>query len=141
MRQLFVLALVLCSLSVSSKQTDLIEISDVWVRGVLPVQKTSAAYFKIKNHTSRELKLESVDSAFANHSMMHKTVESNGMASMEHVESLTLAPNQEIIFKPGGLHVMIMGLKSEFSEQQQLKLTFKFDDGTVKQVNAQVKHP
>ena len=141
MRQFFTFMTLLCWVAGAAAQSSNIEIRDAWVRAVLPVQKSSAAYFTIQNKTDKKIVLRDVSAAHAHHTMMHRTVDKNGIASMEHVENIAIEAGQELAFKPGGLHVMMMGLEKEFSEQKNIKLTFTFDDGTVRDIDAVVKNP
>jgi copper(I)-binding protein len=40
--------------------------------------------------------------------MMHQSTEKDGMASMEQVLQLELAPSQTVTFAPGSYHLMLM---------------------------------
>jgi copper(I)-binding protein len=51
---------------------------------------------------------------------------------MRQVKSLEIKPGQTIELKPGGMHVMIMGLKQPLSQGQTVKGTLVFEKaGTV----------
>ncbi len=46
---------------------------------------------------------------------------------MEPVEALDLAPGQTVEMKPGGLHIMLMGLKAPLKKGGKLILELSFE--------------
>ena len=48
---------------------------------------------------------------------------------MAYVGDLSIAPGREVELKPGGLHIMLMGLKEPMLEGSRIKLELIFDDG------------
>ncbi|MEE4246117.1 MAG: copper chaperone PCu(A)C, partial [Kangiellaceae bacterium] len=62
-------------------QSDVI-IEQAWVRSTLAVQKTSAMYLKVNNRSKKTLSILGAEVEGVGHTMLHKTVEKNGMASM-----------------------------------------------------------
>jgi len=63
---------------------------------------------------------------------VHDTVTENGVGRMRQVKSLEIKPGQTIELKPGGMHVMLMGLKQPLSQGQTVKGTLVFEKaGTV----------
>lgn len=51
---------------------------------------------------------------------------------MESVESLEIPPGGTLELKPGGNHLMIMGLTSHPKEGERVKLTVRFAPGDQK---------
>lgn len=85
-----------------------IEVTDAWVRKMPPGVSSTAVFMTINNHTGKPLVLTSVGFEGASHVMMHETQINDGMATMKHLESVTI--DNQVQFKPGGKHVMVMGL-------------------------------
>ena len=45
--------------------------------------------------------------------MIHESREEDGVMRMIHVDAVEIPAGETVTFRPGGLHVMIMGLKSD----------------------------
>ena len=104
-----------------------IVVESPWVRAVPPSSKNTALFMTIKNTGNREDTLLSVKTDIAKMVMIHKTVNENGIMKMIHIDNIKIPPNKKINFKPGGLHVMLMGLKKnpEIGEKIKFILVFK----------------
>ncbi|NPA54373.1 MAG: copper chaperone PCu(A)C [Aquificae bacterium] len=105
-----------------------IEIRDPWIRAVPPNSKNTALFMIIENKGNKEDELISVKTDIAKMSMIHETVNENGIMKMKHIETLKIPPKSKIELKPGGLHIMLMGLKRplKVGEKVKVKLLFKF---------------
>ena len=57
---------------------------------------------------------------------VHESANSNGVMKMRMLDGVALAPGASVAFKPGGLHIMLMGLRSPLTQGQTLKLTLTF---------------
>ena len=51
------------------------------------------------------------------------------------------APNSQVELKPGGLHIMLIGLKEELKEGDVINLTLEFEVSEDIPVEAEVKMP
>jgi hypothetical protein len=122
-----------------SASKPVIEVRNAWVRAVLPVQKSTALYMTIINNSNNTLRLVDVKSNIASHTMIHRTVEEEGIAKMRHQDSLVITPKDAIVFRPGGLHVMFMGLNQAVSEGDTVDVILIFDDGRELTVEAVVR--
>lgn len=112
-----------------------IEIIEPWLRKMPPGISNTAGFMTIKNHTGKPLILEDVSLDWARMGMIHESKVVDGMATMEHQEQLVIEDSLE--FKPGGLHIMIMGIKQplvdgqdyniflHFAEREPLAVSFK----------------
>jgi copper(I)-binding protein len=54
-----------------------------------------------------------------------------GVMRMRSAGTVAIAPGQVLQMKSGGLHIMLMGLKSPLKAGQQLPLTLKFQRAGV----------
>lgn len=66
--------------------------------------------------------------AGARHAMIHRTVEDEGMARMVHGEIL-VSPGGRYELKPGGLHVMLMGVSSPLRQGCRYKFQILWENG------------
>ncbi len=61
-------------------------------------------------------------------SMIHESREENGVVRMLHVDALAIPAGDQISFKPGGFHVMLMGLQpGELPVGETVEATLIFD--------------
>lgn len=47
-------------------------------------------------------------------------------------------PNSEVELKPGGLHIMQIGLKRDLAKDEMIDLTLNFSDGSSEKLDIQV---
>ena len=69
---------------------------------------------------------------------LHRTVAADGVARMEPVDGVTLAPGASASFAPGGLHVMLIGVERALAEGDTFGLALVFDSGDTVRVVAPV---
>jgi periplasmic copper chaperone A len=104
-----------------------ITITDPWVRAAAS-GGVSAAYFTIANGQAVDDALTGAASAVASSVGVHETsADASGMMGMHEVESIAIPAGGSVALKPGGYHVMLMGLKQDLKagDTVELQLTFK----------------
>ncbi|GAB5413337.1 MAG: hypothetical protein Cons2KO_09400 [Congregibacter sp.] len=94
--------------ALAADSTDL-ALSDAWVRAMPPTQKMTAAYFELGNRSAFPISVTAVSSPLGDASL-HETQLVDGRSTMRPVETLRVATGTSVALKPGGLHVMLMGL-------------------------------
>lgn len=112
---------------------------DPYVRAVAPKQHNSAAYVEITNDSDKAIEIIGVSSTVAKKAQLHKVVMKDGVAKMQHAEKIILAPNTTTSLAPGGLHIMLLGLKETLKPGQTVQLILQFNDGTSKTLEATVR--
>lgn len=86
-----------------------------------PGAKAAAAYMAISNDGGSEDRLIGVEIPVAQSALLHQTqVGADGVASMSHVESLTIPADDTVVLEPGGYHIMLMGLTATLTEGQMV---------------------
>ena len=75
---------------------------------------TSAAYMSITNISSENISIIKISCPNIKKVYLHdiSVGSKNGMISMKKMDSLLITPRKTVDFKPGGKHIMIVGLKS-----------------------------
>ena len=116
-----------------------IVVKDAWVREAPPNAKVLAAYMIIENHTDKEKTLVSVSSSAFNKIEIHKTINKDGMASMEQQKELAIAAQGDVTLEPGGLHLMLFEPGSTLKAGDNVAFTLKFAGGSTTMINATVK--
>lgn len=118
-----------------------IEVRDVWVRAMPAGIPNSAAFFEINNHLPKAVTLVRISTPAAKKSEMHETIQQGPFTTMNEVKALTVPAKESVDLKPGGLHVMLVGLEKTLQEGQTIPLTLTFEDGTKVTVDAKIKNP
>lgn len=91
-----------------------------------PMAKSGAAYLTVMNHGSSADRLLSVSTPAARSAEIHTTMMDGDVMKMEAVGAIDLPPHGLIEMKPGGLHVMMTGLKAPLKEGGLLEFTLVF---------------
>ena len=131
--------LALTGLLASAHAMAQVDVSDAWVRGTVPAQTASGAFMTL--HAHQDAKLVGVSSPVAT-AELHEMKMENNVMRMRQVPSLDLPKMQDVQLKPGGYHVMLMGLKQQLKAGDTVPITLKIEqNGKVieQQVNAQVR--
>lgn len=107
-----------------------VSLKNSWVRKMPKGAGVTAVYLDFFNSSETPLELESIDCPSAQSIEIHESKIVDAKAMMLPVDGLTLPPNQVVSLKPGGLHLMVMGLHREAMSQKALDFKFKFSDGS-----------
>jgi periplasmic copper chaperone A len=114
-----------------------IRVTDAWARS--PMQDVGAVYFTVHNGASEEDRLTGVSTPVAERAEIHETVEVEGQMQMQPVGSVAVAPDQDVIFEPGGYHVMLFGLSEPLEVGSTIEVTLIFSHAGNITVQALVK--
>jgi copper(I)-binding protein len=88
----------------------------------------TAAYMTLRNSGDEVLKITGASAPGADASV-HETRREGDRMRMVPVETLTLAPGQELVLAPGGLHIMLMSMVKVPVEGQTQQLCLELDGG------------
>jgi copper(I)-binding protein len=114
-------------------------VADAWARGTVPQQQASGAFMRI---TSAEGgKLIGVSSPMAATVEVHEMKMDGGVMKMGAVPSLELPAGQAVELKPGGYHVMLMGLKQQLKAGDNVPLTLTIEGKGGQKETLQVTAP
>jgi len=115
-----------------------LQVNDGWARPGL-AGGNGGVFFVISNPVSADMLL-SASSDVANSVEMHKTVMQDG--NMQMVQQMNVpVPIGETTFKPGDLHVMLIGLKNALKPGDTFTLTLKFENAGEKELTVTVQEP
>jgi copper(I)-binding protein len=102
-----------------------------------PTTEAGAAYVSLMAHGEAD-RLLGVSSPAAKMAALHKTVEVDGVMKMEHVDALEIPANGMLEMKPGGYHIMLMGLAQPLKEGDEIEITLTFEKAGEVKVKARV---
>jgi copper(I)-binding protein len=109
-----------------------LQIVGPWARATPKGATVSAGYLTITNKGKETDRLIGGSLVSASRFEVHATVTENGVARMRQVTGLEIKPGATVELRPGGTHVMFMGLKQPMTSGQALKGTLVFEKaGTV----------
>ena len=98
-----------------------VSVAEPWVRATIPAQKATGAFMQLKSDA--DARLLSVASPVAGVVEIHEMVMDKDVMKMSPVPGLDLPAGQAVELKPGGYHVMLMDLKAQVKEGDQVPLT------------------
>ena len=97
-----------------------------------------AVYMTLTNNSLKVDRLLSVTTAASETAQLHESVEKDGVATMKHLEALEIPAGGTVELKPGGIHVMLTGLKAPLKKGGMIMLELKFEQAGTVEVMAQV---
>lgn len=98
-----------------------------------------AGYLVLRNGTPQPLVLVAASSSGFAHVMMHHSTVKDGMAGMEQLSQIELAPNASVLFAPGGNHLMLMRPKRALRAGDSVVIDLEFRGGLVLPVAFEVR--
>jgi hypothetical protein len=98
-----------------------------------------AGYLELRNSTSRPQVLAAASSSGFESVMMHHTTVRDGMAGMEHLAQVELAPDASLIFAPGRNHLTLMNPKQALHAGDAVVIKLEFRGGLVLPVAFEVR--
>jgi copper(I)-binding protein len=107
-----------------------VTVKDAWVRGTVPAQKTTGAFATLTS--SEDAKLVAVRSPAAKTVEVHESMMHGGMMHMQAVDSVALPAGKAVELKPGGYHVMLIGLTQPLETGGKVPLEFVIEDAKGK---------
>ncbi|MBK1721760.1 copper chaperone PCu(A)C [Thiocystis violacea] len=116
-----------------------IRVSEPYARAVPPGQPNSAAFMSLTNTTQEARALVGAESDAADVVELHTHVKEGDMMRMRRVERIALPAGETVNLQPGGLHIMLIGLKTQLTPGDQVALTLSFDNGDEVSVTAPVR--
>lgn len=149
-RSAFIIAAMLAALlSPSASAQDVasgsLKVSSPWARATPKGAAVGGGYMTITNTGGAPDRLIGGVADVCKSFEIHEMSMTNGVMRMRPVASgLEIKPGQTVEFKPGGYHVMFMGLKQPLVQGQHIKATLQFEkagkvdvDFTVEGIGAQ----
>ncbi|TXT30030.1 MAG: hypothetical protein FD131_2040 [Rhodocyclaceae bacterium] len=129
------------SAGVLAGAADNVSVQDPYVRLAPPNAPATGAFMVIKNNGDKDVKVLKADNPVSKVTELHTHLNEGGVMKMRPVPSIEVKAKGEAVLKPGGLHVMMIDIKTPMKEGDVVPITLSFDDGSTKQVDAKVVRP
>ena len=113
-----------------------VTVKNAWVRGTVAAQTATGAFMTITS--SEEAKLVGASSRIATSSEIHQSMMHGGVNHMHGVDEVTLPAGKAVELKPGGYHLMLMGLAKPVAEGQKVPITLTVQDAKGKKSTVEV---
>jgi len=114
-----------------------LEVNNPWARATPGKAENGAAYATIQSPTAD--RLVSASSPVAKKAELH-TMSMQGMVmKMRPIDGLDIPAGQPVALKPGGEHIMLMGLNEPLHEGQSFPLTLDFEKAGPRTVTVTVE--
>ena len=127
--KLVVSCMVLYAVSMATALPCELEVSDPWVREAPPTASVLAGYMVLSNTGGGDCVLVGARAAEFKRAMFHRTEEEGGVARMTHQEQVTVAAHEQLVFEPGGLHIMLMQPIRPLREGDAVQVKLVLDNG------------
>ena len=100
-----------------------------WVRLPPAAMPMMAGFGHITNPCPAPMVIVSASSPAFGEVSLHETRNVGGVNRMRELEQLRIAPDGAAIFKPGGMHLMLMQPRAPLKEGSKVVVNFKLQDG------------
>lgn len=100
---------------------------------------TGAGFLKLTNNGTQPDRLVSATSPLAPVVELHSMVRDGDVMRMRPVQDITIAPGQTVELRPGGFHIMLVGLTAPMNQGTRVPLTLRFERAGEIQVELAVE--
>jgi copper(I)-binding protein len=114
-------------------------IEDPYAWAVAPGQSNSAAFMRIVNRGDIARAVVSGTSTAAEVVELHSHTMEGGTMKMRRVERVEIPAKGAVSLEPGGMHLMLIGLKRGLVPGETVDVTLALDDGAGIEVQAEVR--
>jgi len=120
-----------------------VSIEQVWSRATPKSASTAAIYMTLVNKGPADDRLIAASTPVASIAGLHEmTVDANNVMKMRPIEGgIPVGTGGSATLKPGGLHIMLEGLKAPLEAGQSFPVTLTFEKAGTVQVTATVQGP
>jgi copper(I)-binding protein len=116
-----------------------VEIENAWARATPGQAENGAAYMMLVSPSAD--RLTAVSTPVAAKAELHTMSMEGGVMKMRPLGGVDLPAGQPVALKPGGMHVMLLGLKHPLQQGQSFPLTLTFEKAGTREVNVAVEKP
>jgi len=118
------------------------DIGTVQIRATAPGMAVTGGYVSITNNGNEADRLVGAKAGFAKRVEIHEMIHDNGIMKMRQRDGgIHIPAGETVMLKPGGLHLMLMGLAETMTPGENREVTLEFASGHVVTVPAMVMKP
>jgi copper(I)-binding protein len=132
-------------LSCGSPKGANIQVKDVWARPARETGEmgsTSAVFMVLENDGGEDDRLVGAQTDVAEMVELHETVMEGEVMRMQHLpDGIELPAGEEVLLKPGGLHVMLIGLTQNLQVGDSFEVVLEFEKSGTMSIDVEVRQP
>jgi periplasmic copper chaperone A len=129
----FLLAMLMTAAAAAQAQ---VKVDRAWARPTVPGQQGGGGFVSITSATAD--RLVSGSTPLAERFELHTMAMKGDVMEMRQVDAIDLPAGKTVELKPGGLHVMFIGLKQPLALGSKVPVTLKFEKAGEVQVEFDV---
>ena len=114
-----------------------VEIRDAWARATPGKAENGAAYLTILSPVPD--RLTGIATPVAKKAELHNMTAEGGVMKMRAMPELDLKPGEPAALKPGGTHIMLMGLNQQLKPGDHFPLTLSFERAGNREITVAVE--
>jgi copper(I)-binding protein len=115
-----------------------LEVREAWLRALPPGQPTAAVYLTLRNGGAGPARLTGAVTEWAERAELHESRQVDGSWHMGSLEYLVIPAGGTVALEPGGVHLMLFGLRRSPRAGDTLELSLSFAGGETLAVEARV---
>ena len=123
-----------------AKETSPLTGDSLWARATLPGRQMTAIYGQLVSK-SLPIRVTGMRSNLSKAIELHETSMIDGKMRMSQIDWPSLEPGKPLLLKPGGTHLMVLGLERPLVEGDELLLEIEVKSGEVYSIPVQVQSP
>ena len=123
----------------SQTSASTIVVEQPWARATPRGAKTGAAYMTLVNKGASADRLIAATTPLAGKVQFHKETETNGVSHMSEMQNVEIESGAKVVFKPGDMHMMLVGLNQPLTQGQAFRLTLQFQKAGKVEVTVPVE--
>ncbi len=104
-----------------------LKIDHPWARATPGAITTGAAYLTVTAQGQEPDRLIAVETPRAAKAELHTMILDGDIMKMRQVSAIEINPGEPTVLKPGGLHIMLVGLKAPLREKDRFPMTLTFE--------------
>ena len=122
---------------------DTVKLHDPWTRATAPSAPAAGAFMTLT--ADADMRLVGAESAASKVVELHTMKIDNGVMIMRQVLEIPLPKGKAVELKPGGLHIMLIGLNAPLKSGEKVEMTLRVKDSQGKEqripVTAEIRSP
>jgi copper(I)-binding protein len=136
---LVLLAIAMLPVRAMPAQATSLKVTDAWVREMAAGRTVTAVFLELTNAGAAERRLVRGATTAADTLELHEMKRDGGMMRMSPVPQISIPAGETVSLRPGGLHLMLFGVKRPLAAGDTIRVTLTFDDGSTLEVPAAVR--
>jgi len=118
-----------------------VSVEHAWVRMPPPVADTAAAYMTLRNGGDRDVVIAGISSDASETAGIHSMRKQGAMIRMSAANGMTIPAHGSVKLEPGGMHLMLIGLKRVLKPGHEVILVLRFVNAPMLRIVAPVRDP